>query len=89
MSKAFTKHFKIKTNNLKISIEDFIQKLEKQNDEFGIFKITHNVIFNKKEKPVAIMITLVSQHYLFPLWNLCRFFMENVEIGKDISELEV
>lgn len=89
MAKTFTKQFRIRTSNLKISLEDFIKKLKNQDDEFEIYKITYTFEMDKEDKPIAIIITLVSQHYLFPIWNLCTLFMEYVSIKNDISELEI
>ena len=88
MAETFTKYYLINVNKLKISIDEFIEKLEKQNDQFDFYSITHTVEYNKN-KPFSIKVKLVSPYYLGATWNLFKLFNEYVEIKTDVSELEV
>lgn len=88
MSNLSTREFKIQMKNLKVSLEDFIIRLEKKYSDFDHYEIKYDILNNEEDVPSEIHITLSgTEYYYLGLWRLHQLFNRTVEFEKDISEL--
>jgi len=89
MAKTDIKEFEIPIKKLKIPLDEFLQKLDNQDDVFDNYSIISTVVYDDDDQATHVRVKLVNYFHGGLLWFIASFFTKNVELDTDVRELEI